>query len=211
MRRCLVWTSKRLLTRTWPCWGHDFGLPASRIVRKKKISVAYKPPSVWYFVYDRSSNRLRPWLCDSLRNPVVEWSSGGSLGEDCQVTGYSVTISLFSDYLQKKKKSADDECLRSCLRPWIEESCISRIPTSYDFSQGTHNCNPRTELRQAHRESVLEWEGASEGGTRLSADIHFSGDSGFPLNPRTLLCKRTLVSQKNSRRHTVAPNSCPEN
>lgn len=59
---------------------------------------------MWYFLYDRSSNRLRPWLCDSLRNPVVEWSSGGSLGEDCQVTGYSVTISLFSDYLQKKKK-----------------------------------------------------------------------------------------------------------
>lgn len=88
-------------------------------------------------------------MCDSLRNPVVEWSSGGSLGEDCQVTGYSVTISLFSDYFQKKGKSADDECLRSCLRPWIEESCISRIPTSYDFSQGTHNYNPRTELRQA--------------------------------------------------------------
>ena len=106
-----------------------------------------------------------------------------------------------------KKKNADDECLRSCLRPWIEESCISRIPMSYDFSQGTHNFNPRTEPRQAHVESVLEWEGASEGGTSLSVNIQFSGDSGFPLNPKTLLCRRTLVSQNNSRRRTVAPNS----
>ena len=40
-----------------------------------------------------------------------------------------------------------------------------------------------------------------------SLNIQFSGDSGFPLNPKTLLCRRTLVSQNNSRRRTVAPNS----
>ena len=37
VRRCLVRTSKKLLTRSWPCWCHDVGLPASRIVRNKSL------------------------------------------------------------------------------------------------------------------------------------------------------------------------------
>ena len=105
----------------------------------------YKPPSVWYFVYDRRSNRLRPWLCDSLRNPVVEWSSGGSLGEDFQATDYSVTISLFSDYFKIKMLMMNVSDLAwghelrshaSVESPWVMTSVREPTTITLELSQG---------------------------------------------------------------------------